>query len=62
MGHSAEYQTELYIKQLEEMAQTLFDQGERFRVGNLEELAVSTFEQAEQLRSAAGQLRKVMEN
>jgi methionine synthase I (cobalamin-dependent) len=61
MGHSAEYQTELYIQQLEQMAQTLCDQGEKFREGGLEALTVSTFEQAEQLRRAIAHLRKVLE-
>lgn len=61
MGHSADYQTELHIKELEQLAQTLFDQGEKFREDGLEELAVSTFEQAEQLRRAIGHLRQIME-
>lgn len=62
MGHSAEYQTELYIKQLEQMAQTLSEQSEKFRDGELKELADSTFEQAEHLRRIVGHLRKVVEN
>ncbi|WLH49778.1 hypothetical protein [Pseudomonas tolaasii] len=61
MGHSADYQTELYIKQLEQMAQNLFDQSKKFREGGLEEMADSTFEQASQLLRAIGQLRKIME-
>ncbi|ARB29663.1 hypothetical protein ATI14_1790 [Pseudomonas tolaasii NCPPB 2192] len=61
MGHSAEYQTELYIKQLEQMAQNLFDQSKKFRDGGLEDMADSTFEQASQLLRAIGQLRKIME-
>lgn len=61
MGHSADYQTELYVKQLEQMAQTLCDQGEKFRKGGLEALAASTFERAEQLRRAIAHLRKVLE-
>jgi len=61
VGHSADYQTELYIKQLEQIAQTLFDQSKKFNEGGLEELAGSTLEQAEQLRRAIGHLRKIME-
>lgn len=61
MGHSADYQTELYIKQLEQIAQTLFDQSKKFSEGGLEELADSTFDQASQLTRAIGQLRQVME-
>ncbi|WP_395609579.1 hypothetical protein [Pseudomonas sp. B22129] len=61
MGHSAEYQTELYIKQLERMAQNLFDQSKKFREGGLEELSGSTLEQASQLTRAIGHLRKIME-
>lgn len=62
MGHSAEYQTELYVKQLEQMVQTLIDQGEKFKEGGLEELADSTFEQADKLKRAVGHLRKIMES
>lgn len=61
MGHSAGYQTELYIQQLEQMAQNLFDQSKKFREGGLEELADSTFDQASQLMRAIDQLRKIME-
>lgn len=62
MGHSADYETELYIKQLEQMAQTLFDQSNKFREGGLVELANTTFDQASQLVRAIGQLRKIMED
>ncbi|MGN7441742.1 hypothetical protein [Pseudomonas lactis] len=61
MGHSADYQTELYVKQLEQVAQTLCDQGGKFREGGLEALAVSTFEQAEKLRRTIAHLREALE-
>ncbi|NWC72555.1 hypothetical protein HX823_00525 [Pseudomonas sp. P7759] len=61
MGHSADYQIDLYVKQLEQVAQTLCDQADKFREGGLEALAVSTFEQAEQLRRAIAHLREALE-
>ncbi|MBM9486961.1 hypothetical protein JBE38_13600 [Pseudomonas sp. ICBG1301] len=61
MGHSAEYQTELYIKQLEQVAQTLFDQGMGFKNGGHDELARSAFEQSAQLNRVIVDLRKIME-
>ncbi|RON86785.1 hypothetical protein [Pseudomonas fluorescens] len=61
MGHSPEYQTELYIKQLEQMVKTLLDQAEKFREGGLDELADATLDKSEQLKRAIVQLRKVME-
>ncbi|MCF5723908.1 hypothetical protein [Pseudomonas syringae] len=61
MGHSADYQTELYIKQLEQIAQSLFDQSKKFSEEGLDELAGSTFDQASQLMRAVAQLRKIME-
>ncbi|AQT92643.1 MULTISPECIES: hypothetical protein [Pseudomonas fluorescens group] len=60
MGHSAEYLTELYINQLEQMAQTLFDQGVGFKDGGHDELAKSAFEQPAQLKRVIVDLRKIM--
>lgn len=61
MGHSAEYQTELYIRQLDQMSQTLFDESEKFRKDGLDELADATLDKSEQLRHAIAHLRKVIE-
>lgn len=60
MGHSADYQTELYIKQLEQAAQTLSDQGKKFNEGGLKELADATYDQVEQLNHAIVELKKVL--
>lgn len=61
MGHSADYQTELHIKELEKVVQTLLDQGKKFREGGLGELADTAFDQARQLKRVIADLRKMME-
>lgn len=61
MGHSADYQTELHIKQLEQIAQTLLDQGVSLRAAGHDKLGDSAFEQASQLTRVIVELRKMME-
>ncbi|ANF84777.1 hypothetical protein A7J50_1343 [Pseudomonas antarctica] len=61
MGHSADYQTKLHIEQLEQVVQTLLDQGKKFREGGLGELADTAEDQAAQLKRVIADLRKLME-
>ncbi|WP_431037081.1 hypothetical protein [Pseudomonas yamanorum] len=60
MGHSTDYQTELYSQQLERLVQILSDQGENLRGVGLNELASSAFEQAERLKRANIHLKNMM--
>lgn len=61
MGHSANYQTELYIKDLEQAAQILADQGMKLRKNGYESLANASFEQAEALEHVIVALRRQMD-
>lgn len=61
MGHSANYQTELYIKDLEQAAQILADQGVKLKKNGYESLANASFEQAEKLELVIAELRRQMD-
>ncbi|MFW9086981.1 hypothetical protein ACOI7N_20810 [Pseudomonas sp. P2758] len=61
MGHSAAYQTELHIRQLEQVSQSLFEQGVDFRDAGYDELADAAFSQASQLKRVIVELKKMME-
>ncbi|MDR0189412.1 hypothetical protein RCO22_10725 [Pseudomonas yamanorum] len=60
MGHSADYQTELYSQQLERLVRILSDQGENLLGVGLKELASSAFEQAERLKLVNIHLKNMM--
>lgn len=62
MKPPADDQAELYIRQLEQAAQTLFDQSDKFRECGLNDLADEILQQAEQLKRAIGRFRKVIES
>ena len=57
MGHSAEYQTELRIRELEQVAQILAEQGQKLKEAGYEGLANAAFDQAEQLKRVLVALR-----
>ena len=58
MGHSANYQMELYITNLEQLAQHLVDQGNRLKEQGLDTLALSVLDQVQQLQLAIANLRQ----
>jgi hypothetical protein len=60
MGHSADYQTELKIRELEQVAQILAEQGVKLKEAGYEGLANAAFDQAEQLRRMLITLRQQM--
>lgn len=57
MAHSAVYQTEKCIQNLEQLAQELEDQGRKIRDNGYSALAMSVLDQAQQLRLAIVTLR-----
>lgn len=60
MGHSANYQMELYVKDLERIARKLEGQGAVLRQNGSSALALSVFDQAQQLRIAIEALKQVI--
>ncbi|VVM75082.1 hypothetical protein PS664_01991 [Pseudomonas fluorescens] len=60
MGHSANYQMELYVKDLERLARKLEGQGAVLRQNGCSALALSVFDQAQQLRIAIEALKQMM--
>lgn len=61
MGHSADYQTDLQITQLERIARLLSAQGEKLSGAGFTDLAGTAFEQAELLTRAIVDLKSLME-
>ncbi|XUK66309.1 Phosphate transport system regulatory protein PhoU [Pseudomonas yamanorum] len=61
MGHSADYQIELHIKQLEQIMQTLFDRGVDLKDAGYDDLAYAAFDQSAQLKRVIAVLRKTTE-
>jgi hypothetical protein len=57
MGHSADYQTELHIRELEQVAHILMEEGLKLKEAGYEGLANAAFDQAEQLKRALITLR-----
>lgn len=62
MGHSADYQTELQIRELEQVAQILAEQGLKLKDAGYEGLANAALDQAEQLQRVLVELRCQMSN
>lgn len=62
MGHFANYQTERYIKRLEQIFQGLVQQGATLEASGLNGLAKAVFDQVDQLSEAITDLRKALEN
>jgi hypothetical protein len=62
MGHSADYQTELYIRELEQVAKTLAEQGFKLKDAGCDGLANAAFDQADQLKRVIVALRRQMSN
>jgi hypothetical protein len=60
MGHSADYQTELQIRELEQVAQIMAEQGLKLKEAGYEGLANAAFDQAEQLKRVLVALRLQM--
>lgn len=60
MGHSADYQTELQIRELEQVAQILAEQGLKLKEAGYEGLANAAFDQSEQLKRVLVALRRQM--
>ena len=60
MGHSADYQTEQYIKRLERAAQSLADEGTKLKEDGHAAFALSVFDQVNQLKRAIAELRYLM--
>lgn len=60
MGHSADYQTELQIRELEQVAQILSEQGLKLKEAGYEGLANAASDQAEQLKRVLVALRRQM--
>lgn len=58
MGHSADYQTELQIRELEQVAQILAEQGLKLKEEGYEGLANAAFDQSEQLKRVLVALRR----
>ena len=58
MGHSANYQMELYVTNLEKLAQKLNDQAIKLRESGHDTLAILVKNQAQQLQLAITDLRK----
>lgn len=60
MAHSADYQTELYIKRLERATLSLVDEGNKLKEHGHDSFALSVFNQADQLKHAISELRYLM--
>lgn len=58
MGHSANYQMELYVTNLEKLAQKLIDQAIKLRESGHDTLALLVINQVQQLQLAIADLRK----
>ncbi|NWB94843.1 hypothetical protein HX882_02935 [Pseudomonas gingeri] len=61
MAHSADYQFNLYIKELELVAQTLTDQASRLKESGHDTLAEAASKQADQLIEVIAELQHLME-
>ncbi|RTY78496.1 hypothetical protein [Pseudomonas veronii] len=60
VGHSAEYQTEQYIKRLEQAVQNLTEEGTKLKENGQDAFALSVFDQVDQLKRAIAELRHLV--
>jgi hypothetical protein len=61
MGHSADYQSELYIRELEQMAQAMADKGAKLKDEGHDALARTVLDKAERMQRAIAALRSQMD-
>lgn len=60
MGHSADFQVELYARKLEQAAERLIREGRVLKENGLDSLGEAILIQAENLKMAVAELRNLM--